>query len=388
MSVWMCSLSLLSVLATALSSPPLLRQTASAGSELVLPCSVSESDMAGQQCDWLKDGGIIQQGERITQSNCHLVISPVLTLDQGQFQCQVGGERAARSPVVSLSVNTEPGQPHIKEGDSVMADTGETLHLTCQSGGAKPAAEIEWWNEETGERIVSEVTQHVQKKPNSDSFITTSTIRLTLNSPITIRCSASNDQFPVKKFSEPLQLTLTGLLTSVDVGEGESLRLSCDRGRGEESCDWYINNDQLEGEHQQQLLLTNFIPSFHGVVIGCEVQGRLVKRFKLNLIADRGTTQKAIVTTEPLEEKRARGKMKSLYTCTFAEDEDDNETIPPYIELRGKQQKKQIAEDELKRKFQCRRFSKNKNNFYQIRNIIKSSGSKIRQMYKKLNQML
>jgi len=255
------------------------------GEEAVLPCHLSEA-----VCDWLKDGWLLDMGGRYkTRENCHLVISPVLPLDQGQFQCQVGGERAARSPVVNLSVNTEPGQPHIKEGD---------------------------------------------------------------------------------------------------VGEGESLRLSCDRGRGEESCDWYINNDQLEGEHQQQLLLTNFIPNFHGVVIGCEVQGRLIKRFKLNLIADRGTTQKAIVTTEPLEGKRARGKMKSLYTCTFAEDEDDNETIPPYIELKGNKQKMQIAEDELKRKFKCRRFSKNKNNFYQIRNILKSSGSKIRQIYKKFNQML
>jgi len=254
------------------------------GDEAVLSCSLYLEPGTG--CDWVKDGWLLDMSGRYrTEDNCHLVISPVLPLDQGEFQCQVSGDTPVMSSTLSLSVNTEPSQPRIQEGEKMMVERGEVLQLTCTSGGAKPAAEIEWWNKETGERIVSEVTQHVQRKPNSDSFTTTSIVRLTINSATSVKCSASNEEFPVKKFSQPLQLTLTGELTNLRVAEGDSQRLDCDRGRGEERYDWYINNLQLQGEHQQHLLITHFASSFHGAVVACEVEGKLVRRFQLNLIA-------------------------------------------------------------------------------------------------------
>ena len=361
------------------------------GDEAVLSCELYLAP--GTACDWTKDGWLLDMSGRYsTHHDCQLVISPVLPLDQGQFQCQVSGDTPIKSSALSLSVNTEPSQPKIQEaGDKMIVEVGEVLEITCRSDGAKPAADIEWWDDQTGQRIVSQVTQHVQRKPNSDSFISTSTVKLTVDSARSVKCSASNEQFPVKKFSEPLQLKLTGELTSLHVGEGDSQRLDCDRGRGEERYDWYINNVKLDDEHGQHLLITHFPPTFHGAVVACEVQGKLIRRFQLNLIeniASENTITKIKPVTETVDEKRPQGKIKSIYTCTFAEDEDDDQTIPSSVSLSGKPQRLQSAEDEFNRKFQCRRFSRNKNKFNQIQNLMKSSGSKIRKIYKQLNQML
>jgi len=243
------------------------------GEEAVLPCHLSEA-----VCDWLKDGWLLDMGGRYkTRENCHLVISPVLPLDQGQFQCQVGGERAARSPVVNLSVNTEPGQPHIKEGDTVMADTGETLHLTCQSGGAKPAAEIEWWNEETGERIVSEVTQHVQR--TGDAFLTTSVLKLSPADYTEVICTAHSQTFPTKRKSSRVQISIRGNPRREDIQleHGESIKIFCyndyNNILGENvKFKWFINDNQIYEEESDILNVTKFSKAFDKTEVKCAIE--------------------------------------------------------------------------------------------------------------------
>ena len=365
------------------------------GGEAVLECPLSPGDSSTTTCDWVKDGWVLELAGRYSRSshNCDLVISPVLPLDQGQYQCQVGGSSPLKSPPVVLSVNTEPSHPEIQQGDKMMVETGQTVELSCQAGGAKPAADIEWWNVETDNRIEAEVNQHVERKHNS--FTSTSTIKLTVSSAMSVRCSASSDLFPVKKFSDPLELRLTGELATMEVAEGDSLTLDCETGRPGDRYGWYLNNGPLSGEHQQQLHLTNFLPNFHGAVIACEVQGKLIKRFKLNLLesADEGGTTTnnirtvSTATVKPQPEQKAKGKIKTLYTCTFT-DQADGEIVPSSVILTGKPKKIQVAEDELNRKFRCRRFSKNKVKFYQMQNLLKSYGSKIKKIHKQLNQML
>merc|ERR1712183_852086 len=214
-------LTLSSLLVTGSRSLSLPSQTANAGSEVVLLCSLASQE--GGDCHWVKDGWVLELAGRYRSSHCDLVISPVLPLDQGQYQCQVGGSSPLKSPPVVLSVNTEPSHPEIQQGDKRMVEAGETLELSCQAGGAKPPADIEWWNVETGQRIQAEVNQHVERKQSS--FTSTSTIKLTVSSAMSVRCSASNDEFPVKKFSQPLEIRLTGELASMEVAEGDSLTL-------------------------------------------------------------------------------------------------------------------------------------------------------------------
>jgi len=288
--------------------------------------------MADQQCDWLKDGGIIQQGERITQSNCDLVISPVLPLDQGQFQCQVGGERAARSPVVSLSVNTEPGQPHIKEGDTVMADTGETLHLTCQAGGAKPAAEIEWWNEETGERIVSEVTQHVQR--TGDAFLTTSVLKLSPADYMEVICTAHIQIFPTKRKSSRVQISIRGNPRREDIQleHGESINILCYNAYnnipGENvKFKWFINDNQIYEEESDVLNVTKFSEAFDKTEVKCAIEnsdGQEEVLRKVRLLYN---------PNEPFTEKiksHQNYKKKQTFICVSTTD-DEITTEPKYV---------------------------------------------------------
>ena len=365
------------------------------GDEAVLACPLAW----GQQtsCHWLKDGWMLELGGRYSSSSsssssqsCELVIRPVLPLDQGEYHCQLGGSSPLKSPPVVLSVNTEPSQPEILQGEKMMVETGQTLQLSCQAGGAKPPADIEWWDVQTGQRIEAEVSQHVERKQNS--FTSTSTIKLSVSSGMSVRCSASSETFPVKKFSPPLHLSLTGQLVSFQVAEGDSVTLDCDTGRAGERYDWYLNNGPLPGEKQQELRLTNFAPSFDGAVAACEVEGKLIKRFQLNLLesdADGTTTRnnRTVPTVKPQSEQKARGKIKTLYTCTFTE-QGDGQRVPSSVLLTGKPKKIQVAEDEFNRKFRCKRFSKNKVKFDQIQNILKSYGTKIKKIHKELKQML
>ena len=350
------------------------------GGEAVISCSLSPAvTTATTKCDWLKEGWLLDLAGRYSSShNCELVISPVLPVDQGQYQCQLGGSSPLKSPSVELSVNTEPSHPEIQQGDKMMVETGDTLELSCQASGAKPAADIEWWNVETGQRIEAEVRQHVVR--TQSSFTSTSTIKLTLSSQMSVRCSASSDQFPDKKFSKPLELRLTGQLTRLEVAAGDSLTLDCETGRPGDRYDWYLNNGPLPGEHQQLLQLNNFAPSFDGAVIACEVQGKLIKRFKLSLMVESKSTTNNI-------KQKSKGKIKTLYTCIFT-DHFEGEMVPSSVVFTGETKKIQVAEDELNRKFRCRRFSTNKVKFYQIQNILKSYGTKIKKIQKQLNQML
>jgi len=382
-------LTLSSLVVTGFSSPSPPSHNLNAGSEFVLACSLASQEQ--EDCHWLKDGWMLELEDerRLGRRNCELVISPVLPLDQGQYQCQVGGSSPLKSSPVVLSVNTEPSQPEIQQGPKMMVETGQTLELSCQAGGAKPPADIQWWNVETGQRIEAEVTQHVERQQSS--FTSTSTIKLTVSSAMSVRCSASSEMFPVKKFSQPLELRLTGELASLDLSQGDSVTLDCETGRPGDRYQWYLNNGPLPGEDQQQLHLTNFLPTFHGATIACEVQGKLIKRFKLNLLEsnDEGATTNNIRTLPPTPKpaEKTQGKIKTLYTCTFTEHED-GEILPSSVILTGKSKKIKVAEDELNRKFRCRRFSNNKVKFYQIQNILKSYGTKIKKIHKQLNQML
>ena len=75
-------------------------------------------------------------------------------------------------------------------------------------------------------------------------------------------------------------------------------------------------------------------------------------------------------------------------TCSRSLSLPSQTVMPSSVIFTGKTKKIKVAEDELNRKFRCRRFSKNKVKFYQMQNILKSYGSKIKKIHKQLNQML
>ena len=138
--------------------------TVRSGNIAELPCNIAAAttrEKTYSNCGWFKDGIRLHHSGRYSISdNCDLRISPVMPLDEGSYQCQVGGGggQAILSSSGELRVDTEPGTPHILDTEAgVILDKGDILQLVCQSSGARPAASIDWWNGETGEQIISKV---------------------------------------------------------------------------------------------------------------------------------------------------------------------------------------------------------------------------------------
>ena len=171
--------------------------TVNSGHHVRLSCSVG--NIVGS-CQWTRDGfalgtdrnlagysRYLMPGER--EDICDLTIDPVLKLDEGVYQCQVSGGHGVApisSAPVSLSVNSEPGQPYIVQAmeDGVMeVKEGEEVELQCESQGGRPPAEIQWWDGE-GRRIVSE---HVRRKEDRKTFKTVSILKFVPNQPITVK---------------------------------------------------------------------------------------------------------------------------------------------------------------------------------------------------------
>merc|ERR1719244_1954976 len=168
-------------------------------------------------CQWTRDGFALGADTEMPDfprysmsgagdDECDLMIDPVLPIDEGVYQCQVGGG-AGSGPIstspVSLSVNSPPGQPHIIQGqkaDQLEVDQGEVVELECESYGGKPAPQIDWVDG-TGNKILSDVTQHVSKIGETGLFRTSSALRLKLEMPKVIICIAQSDAFPTKKVS-------------------------------------------------------------------------------------------------------------------------------------------------------------------------------------------
>ena len=123
--------------------------------------AATESEKMYTNCHWFKDDiKLLHSGRYSISDNCDLRISPVMPLDEGSYQCQVGGGggQVMLSSSGELRVDTEPGTPHILDSEAgVILDHGDILQLVCQSSGARPAASIDWWDGETGEQIISQV---------------------------------------------------------------------------------------------------------------------------------------------------------------------------------------------------------------------------------------
>ena len=133
--------------------------TVNSGEHARLICKVG--NMVGK-CQWTRNGFALGSDRDMTgypryimggtqENDCDLVIAPVLSVDEGSYQCQVSGGNGVASIIsekVELKVNSEPGHPYIiqrKERGIMEVEVGEEVKLECESQGGRPPAEIQWW---------------------------------------------------------------------------------------------------------------------------------------------------------------------------------------------------------------------------------------------------
>merc|ERR1711874_201565 len=133
--------------------------------------------------------------------------------NEGVYQCQAGavpGTPAIASAPVVVSVSAEPGVPYILQAtDYEVLEVLEGQHvvLDCESQGARPPAEISWYNQDKPMGAAN-VKEAVTKQRDDKTFKTHSTLTLMPKENMSIKCSSFSEQFPSTKFSRVLKIKL------------------------------------------------------------------------------------------------------------------------------------------------------------------------------------
>jgi len=280
--------------------------TFKSGSDLKLPCKVGNKQGA---CQWTKDGfgmGIdpalpgfprFSMGEG--ESECFLNIYNVQPADEGVYQCQAGaapGVSAIASAPVVVTVSSEPGVPYILQAsdyDVLEVLEGQHVVLDCESQGARPPAEISWYDglEQVGAANVKEA---VTKQKDGNTFKTHSTLTLMPKENMDIQCSSYSEKFPSTKFSRVLKIKLRYMpKVSIDLSkdriqEGDKFSVTCNSKAYPENVGykWYFGGIELSGEKNETLVIEEISREHHESDIKCLVEnevGRAAMSTTLNV---------------------------------------------------------------------------------------------------------
>ena len=382
------------------------KKSVSAGSSVVLPCRVEERG-AGVECDWVREGWLVELGGRFSVRDCDLVISPVLESDQAQYQCQVGGPRPLLSSPTTLTVNTEPSEPHIQSPDTVTMEKGKTLELTCQSTGGRPAAELEWRDEMTGERLVSEVSQHVER--SGQTFTTTSVLRTPATQHMKVSCSAYSEAFPTLRQSSPVEVKIRGQprLEEVQLSTGENLKIFCHNNIQDPNVQfkWFINDKLVPDENTDVLEINQFTESHDKSIVKCAAgNDEIIRAVQLKFNPNKKVESK-IVTLDELMNREGRqddimlndeqsedddeigkySKKKTTFVCVV-EDDSDLSREPKYVWVNGKLVTNTKATDKDDRSYKCKLVKNGSRRIEKMSRDLKSVSKTLRKMSKALSE--
>ena len=346
--------------------------------------TLSCSHVSGAQCSWLRDGYRLDyRGRYSLGARCELVIDPVLPLDQGHYQCQAGGWT---QEVGSLKVNMAPSRPRIEAGARLMVDPGDLVELECESGGGRPAGEVMWWDEDTGESIAGEVNTEVTR--TGQSFMTTSRLRLRPKRAMTVKCSVHSQSFPAKKYSDRVRIKLLGEPVIVIVSVGDSVSLDCE----EDKVTWSINDMDLATERDRLLKVENFVEAYDGALFQCKVDGKVVKRFKLKKKLGKSGEEKTNKDLDTnmkrvVENPKVFPDKYTIYSCDSKEmlgRKDIPDTVS--MDMNDPQGLQNVATDIKGRKYLCKKFLRSKT-VSQLRKTLKSLSHKAGRISRKLENV-
>jgi hypothetical protein len=283
--------------------------TANLGDTVVFPCVVGRRDGMLQ---WTRNGfGLGMEASlpgfprySLTPAD-GLRIEPVTEADAGEYQCQVGAGPASppiRSRSARLAVQVPPGPPHIlqsldSEDDGIVrVKDGEIAILECQSDGGRPAASLEWWQDERGQTPLhlEAVNTRTVKDDATDSFRTVSSLRFRVcradHHSRLILCSASNvaaasgsspklvTQVRLEVLSAPrVELGISSGVGPLreDTPGGVVLHCQADSYPPVTAFTWYRDGRLLAGETREFLNIHRLDRNLHNAVIGCEASNTM-----------------------------------------------------------------------------------------------------------------
>jgi len=394
--------------------------TVSEGQSARLTCSVG--NRAGT-CQWTRDGFALGTERSLPEfaryrldgasdDVCDLLIDPVVPLDEGQYQCQVSGQRGVASissPSVKLSVNCEPGKPYIvqaKEGDKVEVEAGEEVELHCQSQGGRPPAEVQWWDGE-GNRLVSDLQEFATKMEDKKTWLTVSILKLNPVKPMLVKCTVFNDAFPEPKESEPIQIIFKGQVAAEirKFTENETFELNCEEGLKPEDkkYKWIINGNEVAGETENSLKIVRINDSYDNSNIRCTSEDRNGEKEVLRIFRLVYTLSKTVVIKQNMpvvsevqtyhKKKKNKKKLKTVqndqkrktvFTCVA---EEEMKSEPKYVWIKGKLEKTVTAETESNQKFKCNVVNGGYDKIKQMAHNMKGMSRKIKRFTKTLNHI-
>jgi len=383
------------------------KKSVSAGSSVVVPCLLEERG-PGAECDWVRDGWLVELGGRFSVRDCDLVISPVLESDQAQYQCQLGGARPLLSSPTTLTVNTEPSEPHIQSPDTLTMERGHTLELTCQSTGGRPAAELEWRDEMTGERLVSEVSQHVER--SGQTFTTTSVLRTPATRHMKVSCSAYSEAFPTLRQSSPVEVKIRGQprLEEVHLSTGENLKIFCHNNIQDPNVQfkWFINDKLVPDENTDVLEINQFTESHDKSIVKCAAgnDDEVIRAVQLKFNPNKKVESK-IVTLDELMNRKGKqddimlndeqsedddeigksSKKKTTFVCVV-EDDSDVSREPKYVWVNGKLVTNTKATDKDDKSYKCKLVKNGSRKIEKMSRDLKSVSKTLRKMSKALSE--
>jgi hypothetical protein len=283
--------------------------------------------------------------------------------------------------------------------DGVMeVKEGEEVELQCESQGGRPPAEIQWWDWE-GRRIVSHVTEHVRRMEDRKTFKIVSTLMFVPKHPISVKCTVSNDAFPVMKESDILEIEFKAApeLELKTVLEGESFLIECNSHRSSfSSYKWFINENEIVSENSKTLRIDNFVAAYDSSVIKCEGVDKLgnltlLTKTKLQLgsanepLVLASGKVKGIKKTERKSKSDKNSKGKTIFTCIA---EENISVEPSYVWIKGKLVKSVVAENEENRQIKCKVVPSGYTKLNKMNQEMKDISKMFKKLSRSLNQIL
>jgi len=342
---------------------------------------------------------------------CDLTIDPVMSLDEGVYQCQVSpgfGSAGLKSEPVKLAVNIPPGKPKILQGDSYVNSAfikGDNVELECESHGAKPFAELSWLDENDNP-LIFDVIEQIKRIDKSNTFKSVSTVTFKMeDNQMRIKCAAHSDAFPVPAVSQILELGDSEVSEPaeevIEASEGETFEIVCSD-RVASDYQWFVNDNLVIDETENILNLIDFTKAYDKSVIKCAKSNKAGKyhvtkivRLKHNITPIPLPQAEALEQSSPkmikeLESPKKTTK-KSLFNCMYLNEIKKDSEMNDFIEMKRVQQenKKQfLATDSHGNNILCKQSPDSYGKLKQIATKSKTFSKTLKMFSKTLDEII